>query len=421
MLNFITFSIYNICIALCFHYIYKSLYKVRVSFPKYMAGYSAFIVVSTIISFFSSIPMVNFSSSLIMILMLSFLYVGSIRSRMVSGFQIVCGFAIIETVVGSFLINVSFNINLLERFSYDASFSFIVMSIVAIALAKIYARKDRIWIDSKLNIMDMSILIISPILTILILSILLSANVSRSEVLSIGILLLLLDIFIFYIFDRLCKTYYNNSLNDVLDYQNRIYAGQIENLTKVIENQKVLSHDYKKHIIALKNYEKEDADEMIRYIENISRDYNISDIYSNSGNLAIDSIINYYLGLVENTKIECKIRIKKQLDFSEHDITVILGNLLENAINALNSIEDPNIIKKISVNINLVKEMLNISVMNTFDGGVDFDGSGLPINLERSSYGVKNINRIVEKYDGVLDFRTNKSLFIADIIIFDEE
>lgn len=60
-------------------------------------------------------------------------------------------------------------------------------------------------------------------------------------------------------------------------------------------------------------------------------------IYSTSGNTIIDGLVNYKLQSVasENIKVETEIVVPEQLNIDIADLVTLLGNLLDNALEAL--------------------------------------------------------------------------------------
>ena len=98
------------------------------------------------------------------------------------------------------------------------------------------------------------------------------------------------------------------------------------------------------------------------------------------------------------------------------DISVLFGNLLDNAYEAAKRAED----KGIDVSLTGQGAYIRIRVQNTVEGPV------LEINPELLTsksdkkihgYGTKNIQKIVRKYGGMLQYQEKEDLFICDILI----
>ena len=95
------------------------------------------------------------------------------------------------------------------------------------------------------------------------------------------------------------------------------------------------------------------------------------------------------------------------------DLCVVLGNMLDNAIEASEKVTD----RWINVSIGLRKNGLVIVVENSFDGIIkkNIHGNIISIkeNKEHHGYGLKSIRKTVEKYDGELVVEIRGNIFRA--------
>jgi len=88
----------------------------------------------------------------------------------------------------------------------------------------------------------------------------------------------------------------------------------------------------------------------------------------NTGNLVIDSFVSNYMMLAEHNNIVFKTNIKVDLDniqISDYDFSIILGNLLDNCYNACEKIMPPRK-REIDVDIFTTERELVIHLYNTF-------------------------------------------------------
>ena len=135
-----------------------------------------------------------------------------------------------------------------------------------------------------------------------------------------------------------------------------------------------------------------------------------TELYSDTGNIAFDSIINYKLKntRARNIKAEVRMNVPKALNVELSDTAVILGNLLDNALDAVAKVED----RQLLLDIDYSREVLYIMAKNTFDGAVEYAASGaesgasanrLPVSrkaVREHGYGLGNVKRAVDKYSG---------------------
>ena len=105
-----------------------------------------------------------------------------------------------------------------------------------------------------------------------------------------------------------------------------------------------------------------------------------------------------------------------QLHLAQGDISVLMGNLLDNACEAAGRARE----KKISVRILRQGNYVSICVENTVAAPVLAENPGLETTKEDRSLhglGTKNIRKIVEKYGGMIEYREEGKLFMCDILI----
>lgn len=143
-----------------------------------------------------------------------------------------------------------------------------------------------------------------------------------------------------------------------------------------------------------------------------------SEVFVSSGNERIDSILNYMIGKAKSADIHVtwKIQIPEQMEISTFDINVILSNLLDNALNALSDIPNPTleILMKYDSGILLINIQNNCS----HEQPVIRDMHSVFGPENEHGYGLKNIQRIVEKYHGSLSAECVNDVFNTSILLF---
>ncbi|MCL2426740.1 MAG: ATP-binding protein, partial [Oscillospiraceae bacterium] len=151
-----------------------------------------------------------------------------------------------------------------------------------------------------------------------------------------------------------------------------------------------------------------------------------NEIYSDTGNIAFDSIINFKIKDVVANHINFRLNIfiPPVLNIEVADVVTILGNLLDNAFEAVANVED----KVINLGVEVNKGILFIKLENTFDGVVNYaDGkSGTKTITSRKEgeghgYGLRNIQKSIEKYDGQMDISHEASVFLVNILMYVED
>lgn len=111
------------------------------------------------------------------------------------------------------------------------------------------------------------------------------------------------------------------------------------------------------------------------------------------------------------------VKVPKDLNVSAYVLTGILTNLLDNAMEACEKVQD----KKIKITIKYAKKMLIIRISNTYDGKEKFNSvMGIKTSKkdkELHGYGIKSIRHMVESVDGDFEIHTKEKWFVADVVI----
>lgn len=193
-------------------------------------------------------------------------------------------------------------------------------------------------------------------------------------------------------------------------------------LESVMEQNRQLSHDLKNHFIILKGYGKEgNCEGICNYIDGLEKEYFSVKVCSWTGNPVADMLIEQKRVLAEKERIAFDIEIIPVEDwpFTDNDTCSLLGNLLDNAIDACKMMMQGD--KWISLKIEMQKRFLFIKISNPINE-MPVIKNGIPVstkqNKKKHGYGLKSAERIVNKYNGVITFRIEQNIFEVDISFF---
>lgn len=230
--------------------------------------------------------------------------------------------------------------------------------------------------------------------------------------LSVGALILLLsDLAIF------AGYQYNQKLNkENLDLQlmkqkNRVESEYFKALEDQYERQRVLLHDLRRHLTAIKEFAVDNEDQqVVRYVSGLEELPALQRKVQYCGNVMLNVVLSRYKELCDENGIQFSIDVRDvDVDFlAQNDITSLFGNLLENAVEAAQNAETPYLELVIGSNGDTHSDAkLFVSLANScFEPPLE-DGIGGFItrkaNKERHGVGQKSIQRAVTKYDGSID------------------
>ena len=147
--------------------------------------------------------------------------------------------------------------------------------------------------------------------------------------------------------------------------QLEIYDRQIHEKQKVMDEVRKTKHDMKNNMIYLQNLLKVNPEEAEKYLEKYIGDTTEkTEEFSKSGNLPVDAVLNYKNMIAKSKGINIILeqQIPIDLPYKDSDICIILGNLLDNAIEAVESSRN----KEIRVYIMYFRHKFKINFISIF-------------------------------------------------------
>ena len=269
-------------------------------------------------------------------------------------------------------------------------------------------------------------LILVPLCSIAVLWLLIYLEICEEVGIAIVAMgLLVINFFMLYLYNQLLHSVLQKYETEMLKNQVKIYANQLDVIFHIEEKVKALRHDMKHHMNELKLMAgKYDAVEIQDYIDHMEYFlHNPREIVS-SGNVEIDSVLNYMLQRAkeELKTVTVKVILPEEIKHS-FDLNILLGNLLENAIEAAERTEN----KYLNVSITLQKGILRIRIDNSFvtestSYKEERDGSRIlqttKKRKELHGIGLKNVKKIVESYNGNMEIHMENDIFSVNIILY---
>lgn len=206
---------------------------------------------------------------------------------------------------------------------------------------------------------------------------------------------------------------------ELFEQEIRMYENQFEIIRQSQIAARSLKHDMKHHLKMLYDLVSSgNNNAALKYLSDMGAFMDNMEEFVSSGNERIDSILNYMIGKAQNANIHIswKIQIPEQIEISTFDINVILSNLLDNALNALEDIPNPTL----EILMKYDRGLLCISIQNncSHEQAAIFHAHSVSQPDNEHGYGLKNVQRIVEKYHGSLTTECVNDVFHASILLF---
>lgn len=206
-----------------------------------------------------------------------------------------------------------------------------------------------------------------------------------------------------------------NLLKEKIGMQYNYYLNLQESQNKV----KKLYHDMSNHIMCIKTMSSEQED-LNNYIDGISKDLNeFKEIY-NTGNMILDIILNEKQAKCNENGISlyCDINFSKCNFIEMTDVCSIFSNILDNAIEACNKINNDE--KYIKIRGTVVKSYYVIRCENSKINKIKIKNNKI-ITSKKDKFihgiGLKSVKSSLKKYDGELEMEDSGSKFLLQIYI----
>lgn len=225
---------------------------------------------------------------------------------------------------------------------------------------------------------------------------------------------------IFILLEYLLQRIMKREEDKTIIYQNKLMKQQMDEIENIYMTMRGWRHDYHNHLQSLKGYlSLNKVEQMKDYLNELETDLDSIDILYHSGNLQLDSILNAKLAIAEKgqIRIHCDASIPPQLHVSDLDLCVILGNLLDNAIESCRKIKVPDE-RFIRVYIGILKKQLYISITNATSETVK-QRTDHYFTTKRGDHGhgLKRVDQVVKKYDGYLNRQNEPGVFATEIVL----
>lgn len=211
--------------------------------------------------------------------------------------------------------------------------------------------------------------------------------------------------------------------NKTLELQERnhlltMQAMQYEALQEKITEARRVKHDARHHIAVMQEYlARRDYAALVDYLNQYGRSLPNDAYVRFCENTAANAVLLYFAQQAKLANIDYIVKavIPQDLPIRETDLTVILGNLLENALTACQREKDPRIIFRAGLDA----AALCITVDNTFTGQLKHvPGGGLASTKHTGAgLGTRSVESIVSAYGGVCRLEAKNALFCASVLL----
>lgn len=368
------------------------------------------------------IPLVNLTAGLVAIFILTMNYKSSMKKRIVLDIFITMLFVLIDSII-AVLFGYT-GVSPVEQGSYSYPVGYVAIALtvfIASLISKKFKKKNS---QENVSAVEWIASIAIPISSMYIIIIFLQyiSTISKAKTVAGIVVILFINALVFVLYDRLSESNKAKLDSAIFEQEKKFYYEQCLYMQQNEENIRSFRHDMKNHLFTIaENIRTGKYEQAESYIKSMVNDklYN-ERIYSSTGNIAIDSVLNYKLNEAagKDIRVNANIKVPSDIVVDPTDITSIVGNLLDNSINAVSELNEEN--KEININLSYDRGRLFIAIQNKFDGEIKIS-DGRPVTKKDTAehgYGLKNVERTLEKYNGQIEYQYCDGIFKVSAMMY---
>lgn len=237
-------------------------------------------------------------------------------------------------------------------------------------------------------------------------------------------LLFFVTLFVLWSFGILCFAIINTHEKSKQRYEanfarNIVSSGRdhYQKMNELRDAIRVMRHDYKYHLSAARQMLLSgNQAEAENYLSGIEQKLSENEVPDFCANAVINALLVSYAERCSkhNIKYDIKITLPDPLTIPNYDMCIVLGNLLENAVEACEKQDNDRIIDMI---VNSRGAQLAVMVKNSFSGKL-IQCEGLPVSGKQDGgLGLKSVQTVAMRYDGEFITKWDEELFTAYVLL----
>ncbi len=405
--------------------IYVIYLLVRCFFSKcYFTGVGEFFVyvgayfTMTIPYLLIGIPVVTILFSVCGIVVVTFAYESNWKKRILASVFTYGIFVVVEVFVALLFGYIKFDF--FQRAEYFSIFGTICLPLIRLLVVLIIRNFVHIREGEEISGIYWAVSIMLPILSVYLQIVFYSqSEIQPWQTISCAVVLFLLNLLVFYLFDRQSEGLRIKHEKENLEVQNEYQQKQMNLMNRSVEISNRQKHDFLKHVSMISYLTRQKKEEqLLEYLNKIQDFVENQETYVDTGNLMLDAIVNIKMQelLLNEVDIHTHVAVPNNLSISAYDLNIILSNLLDNCKEAVEKLDD----KHVFLNIEYSKSRLFIETENAYEN-ICFDRERILTtkeDKENHGYGIQNVKEAVKRYGGTIELKEKNGKFRVGICIF---
>ena len=229
--------------------------------------------------------------------------------------------------------------------------------------------------------------------------------------------LLTLTVIFYFIVSRLIKEMETEEKNRLLEMRESQYVKQQRYMEATAEER----HNFRQTLRTLESLAREeDMTAIQQYLADYVSAMPKNDVVAFCANHAVNALLNYYAESAGSLKadMDWHIGLPKTIGIPDTDLCSVIGNLLENAIAACQTVPEESRFIDLSITLTEADTYLCIVMTNPYRGNLRRSGENyLSTRRNGSGIGLSSIRSIAEQYGGVANFSDQDGEFFSDVML----
>lgn len=205
-----------------------------------------------------------------------------------------------------------------------------------------------------------------------------------------------------------------------LNHQLTMKELQYDNLQERITEARQAKHDIRHHISMMRDLlQKGEYDKLKKYLDSYQKTVPDDSTFVYCENRAVNILLMFFAQQAKNNDIDFVVSaaVPEQIGIAAADLSVLLGNLLENAIDACTAV--PAEKRRILIKARTDSASLFFAIDNSYNGIVrrDKHGNYLTTKKKGSGLGISSAQNIVKQYDGRMSIQEKDEWFCVSVML----
>lgn len=205
-----------------------------------------------------------------------------------------------------------------------------------------------------------------------------------------------------------------------MGFRQALMEKHYEEVQAMYQQMRTWRHDYKNHLQVMKAHlDLGEYEELSEYILHLDQELTHISRVIETGNLALDAILNGKIAMARAKQIEVNVKVvlPPRLAVAEYDLCILLGNLLDNAIEGCES-QGEGESRFLRIYVGVLRDQLYLSVSNSHSVRVRKEGDRyLSTKASNRGLGLLSIDSIVGRYNGYVNRKNDESVFATEVLL----